>query len=345
MTKPYRVAILLSENILATSASLPIEILHTAAGAARGQVRRARQIDVQSVSLDGEPVTASCGFQMAATCLLSDEDQYDLIHIPGLWRNPRPVLNTHQSFLPWLREQHQRGCAISAVGTGSCFLAEAGLLDGRAATTHWHYFDQFQRDYPRVDLKRQYFITHADNLYCAASVNSLAELMVSIVFRWYGKTVANLVQRNFFHEIRNSFEPSNYYTQAAAQHPDEGILQAQIWLQDNFSKTISMPLLAEQFGMSVRTFNRRFKSAVGKSPLQYLQVLRLNIAKDLLQSSNLTLSEIANRCAYQDVSHLSKLFRRHFNTTPGVYRDTVRAKMFSAPTSTSAIAANSLPLL
>ena len=331
MNKPYRVAILLSENILATSATLPIEILSTAEGAARGQDRSARRIDIQSVSISGEPVTTSSGFKLSPSAALNELDNCDLIHIPGLWRNPRPVINCHQPYLPWLQDQHQQGTTISAVGTGCCYLAEAGLLDGKPATTHWHYFDQFQRDYPKVDLKRQYFTTRADNLYCAASINSLAELMVNLVFRWYGRTVANLVQRNFFHEIRNSFEPDKYYTDEAKEHPDEDILQIQIWMQDNFSKTVTITELATHFGMSVRTLNRRFKSALGKAPLDYLQNLRLNATRELLQTTNLTLAEIANRCGYQDVVHLSKLFHRHFNTTPGVYRETVRAKMFSAP--------------
>ncbi len=329
--KPYRVVILLSENILATSATLPVEILSTAEGAARGQNRQARQIDIQSVSISGEPVITSSGFEFAPSAGLEEIGECDLIHIPGLWRNPRPIINSHWAYLPWLVQQHLLGSTISAVGTGCCYLAEAGLLDGKAATTHWHYFDQFQRDYPKVDLKRQYFITQADNLYCAASINSLAELMVNLVFRWYGTTVANLVQRNFFHEIRHSFEPDKFYSGDAGQHPDEDILQVQIWMQDNFSKPVAMTTLAKQFGMSVRTLNRRFKNALGKAPLDYLQLLRLNNIRDLLQSTNLTIAEIANRCGYQDVAHLTKLFRRHFNTTPGVYRETVRAKMFSTP--------------
>ena len=331
MIDPYRVVILLSDNILATSATLPIEVLSTAAGAARGQNRHARQIEITTVSLSGDPVTTSSGFQLTPSAALADVDACDLIHIPGLWRNPRPVINSHREYLPWLQDQHQRGIIISAVGTGCCYLAEAGLLDGKPATTHWHYFDQFQRDYPKVELKRQYFITRTDNLYCAASINSLAELMVSLVFRWYGRAVANLVQRNFFHEIRNSFEPTNFYTEEEIQHPDEDILQVQIWMQDNFSKVVTIGTLAGQFGMSVRTLNRRFKNALGKAPLDYLQILRLNNIRDLLQTTNLTLAEIANRCGYQDVAHLTKLFRRHFNTTPGVYRETVRAKMFSTP--------------
>lgn len=329
MDSPYRIVVLLSENILATSATLPIEILNTALGSALANNRKARRIEVNSVSLYGEAVSSSSGFPLRPTALIEDIGQCDLIHIPGFWRNPRPIIRSHSDYLPWLKKHAEKGAMISAVGTGCCYLAEAGLLDGKPATTHWHYFDQFQRDYPLADLKRQYFITRAGNLYCAASINSLAELMVNIVFRWYGRAVANIVQRNFFHEIRNSFEPSNYYSGEATQHPDENIVQAQIWMQDNFHKTIHIPALAKQFDMSLRTFNRRFKNALDTSPLAYLQQLRLNTVKDLLQHTNLSLTEIASRCGYQDISFLTQLFKRHFNIPPGAYRDTVRAKLFN----------------
>jgi transcriptional regulator GlxA family with amidase domain len=99
---------------------------------------------------------------------------------------------------------------ISAVDTGTCFLAEAGLLDDKPATTHWHYFDQFQRDYPRVKLKRQYFITQATNLNCSASVNAMADLTVHFVKRIYGQGIASFVKRNFSHEIRRSYEKTSY---------------------------------------------------------------------------------------------------------------------------------------
>ncbi len=324
MTKPYQVVIILSDNILATSATLPVEMLKTAESAARGRSPDARGIDVQSVSLSGEPVTTSSGFRLTPSTDLAAIGDCDLVHLPGFWRNPRPTVNRHRGLLPWLRDQHARGTSISSVGTGCCYLAEAGLLDGKPATTHWHYFDQFQRDYPAVALKRQYFITRADNIYCAASVNSLAELMVNLAFRWYGKSVANVVQRNFFHEVRHGFEPANYYIEEEEKHPDEHILQVQIWMQDNFNKPVTITSLAQQFGMSVRTLNRRFKNALGKAPLDYLQLLRLNNIKELLRTTNLTLAEIARRCGYQDVAHLTKLFRRHFDTTPGVYRESAQ---------------------
>jgi transcriptional regulator GlxA family with amidase domain len=325
-----KVGILLADNVLATSATLPIEMLATAVATARGLKVEAPQIHTFTLSTEGKPVASPSGFTLATDLALEEAPQLDLIHIPGQWRNPRRALRQHPDHCEWLRKQHSGGAAITSVGTGVCFVAEAGLLDGKPATTHWHYFDQFQQDYPRVQLKRQYFITQAGNIYCAASVNTLAELMVHIIFLWFGRPVANNVERNFFHEIRGTFEPSRYFAEQVEYHADESVLQAKIWLQDNFTRKVNVPALANQFGMSVRTFNRRFKNALGKSPVALVQELRLHHARDLLQQTNLSIQEICSHSGFQDVSYFNRLFSREFQTTPGKYRETVRAKLFTS---------------
>lgn len=323
------VGIVLCDNVLATSATLPYEMLATAIASARGIREGDTQLVTLYVSTDGKPIASASGFQLTPDCSLNDCPQLDLIHFPGQWRNPRRAILRNPEIAPWLQKQHRLGAAITAVGTGVCFPAAAGLLDGKAATTHWHYFDQFQKDYPKVNLKRQYFITQAGNIYCAASVNTLAELMVHIIYLWFGRPVANNVERNFFHEIRGTFEPRRYFAEHVEHHSDEVILQAQIWLEDNFSRKIYMPSLASQFGMSTRTFNRRFKQALGKAPNSYLQELRLKHARELLQHTNLSILEIAGLSGYQEISYFSRLFTQNFQITPGKYRETVRAKLFS----------------
>ncbi len=331
MNQPTRrVGILLCDNVLATSATLPIEMLRTAEATAKGLRVAAPSLEILTLSTLGQPVDSPSGFTLATTTALDAAPQLDLVHVPGQWRNPRPAIARHPDHPAWLRAQHQGGAAITAVGTGVCFVAEAGLLNSKPATTHWHYFDRFQRDYPLVQLKRQYFITQAGNLYCAASVNTLAELMVHIIFLWFGRAVANNVERNFFHEIRGTFEPTRYLAEHVEFHYDEVILQARIWLQDNFARKVSVPQLAAQFGMSTRSFNRRFKAAMGQTPVDYLRELRLNSARDLLQQTNLSIQEICGLCGFQEVSYFSRQFRQFFQTTPGQYRETVRAKLFTS---------------
>jgi len=329
------ITFVLLDNMLATSATLPSEMLMAAQSAAERAQKKLHSAPVAplkiiTASLDGEVVKTRSGFLWQPDTAIANIQGSQIIYIPGLWRNPRPLIKKSTALLSWLQTEYQNGAQISAVGTGCCFLAEAGLLDGKAATTHWHYFDQFQKDYPLAQLKRQYFITKAGNLYCAASVNSLADLTVHFIQRLYGKEIANHVERHFSHEIRRAYEASGFFEKEHNLHPDEDITQIQIWLQDNYYRDIVMSQLAEKFGLSTRTLNRRFKAALGISPLDFLQEVRINIAKDLLKTSNLSISEIVDKVGYQDTGFFTLLFKKHMATTPIAYRETVRAKLFSA---------------
>jgi transcriptional regulator GlxA family with amidase domain len=342
----HKITFLLCDNMLATSTTLPFEMLRAAESAARGAAesaargaaekvargrgdRNVEPVLIQTTAIDKLPVKTSVGFLLLPDTMLEEVGNSDIIYLPALWRNPRPIVKKHPQLLEWLRKAYENGAMICAVGTGCCFLAEAGLLDDKPATTHWHYFDQFQRDYPRVKLKRQYFITQASNLYCSASVNAMADLTVHFVKRIYGKTIASFVERNFSHEIRRSYENTSYFEGHTKQHPDEDIVQAQIWLQDNYNRQIKVSEVASRFDMSVRTFNRRFKTATAQSPLQFLQGIRIEIAKDLLQTSNLNVSEVADKIGYQDVGYFTTLFIKLLSTSPREYRATVRAKLFT----------------
>jgi transcriptional regulator GlxA family with amidase domain len=328
------ITFVLFDNMLATSTTLPSEMLLAAQSAVtqaskRNDKSKPPPINIKTASLNGETVLTRSGLRWQPDGAISDFTSNQIIYIPGLWRNPRPLIKKSAALLEWLKKEYQNGAIICAVGTGCCFLAEAGLLDGKAATTHWHYFDQFQKDYPLAQLKRQYFITQAGNLYCAASVNSLADLTVHFIQRLFGKEIANHVERHFSHEIRRAYESSGFFEQEQNIHPDEDITQIQIWLQDNYFRKIEISAIAQKFGMSTRTLNRRFKAALNISPLEFLQEVRINIAKDLLKTSNLSINEIADKVGYQDTGFFNTLFKKHLAISPTAYRETVRAKLFS----------------
>jgi transcriptional regulator GlxA family with amidase domain len=214
------------------------------------------------------------------------------------------------------------------VGTGSCLLAEAGLLDGKAATTHWNYFDQFARRYPQVRLKTRHLITQSENIYCVGSVNSIADLMVHISEEWFGVRIARAVENQFSPEIRSSFRAAAYQTEADSSHHDETVIEAQQWLREHLGQPLGIARLAARLDITPRTLNRRFRQATGMSPQAYLQGLRINQARELLKHSNLGVAEIAWQLGLQDASYFSQLFRRHCGMSPLSYREAVRGKLF-----------------
>jgi transcriptional regulator GlxA family with amidase domain len=279
---------------------------------------------------DGKPLGATDIFSIQPSCSLDQLVDIDLLYLPTLWRNPLPVLHRQRRILPFLQDIASRQALICAVGTGSCFLAEAGLLNGKPATTHWYFMEAFSRRYPGVDLKRQHLITRAGNLYCAGSVNSVADLTCHFIERFYGPQIARQVESHFSPEIRRSYRQQGYFEgEANLQHHDELMIDAQQWLHEHFADPLSFAEVARQLGMSQRTLNRRFKQATGMSPGRYLQQLRLEQARELLRDSNLPIAAIAISVGYQDIGYFSTLFHEHMAQSPTAYRQAVRGKLFT----------------
>lgn len=318
--------------MLATSITLPMELLRAAESLSflkrSSQAILPRSLEIHLTSIDGEAIESHTGISLLAQSQCQLIERADIVYFPALWRNPSPVIRRNMALLPWIKKLHAQGSLIVGVGTGCCFLAEAGLLDSKPATTHWHYFDSFSKKYPRVILKRQHFITQSENLYCAGSVNSLADLTVHFIERYFTPEIALVVERNFFHEIRKAYDNENVFNEHLHAHPDEDIIQVQTWLRENIRMAINFDEVAKKFDMSTRNLNRRFKQATGYSPLKYLQKIRIQSAQDLLKSSNLSISETMYEVGYQDSTHFTTLFKKYNRTTPKQYRQMVRSKLF-----------------
>jgi len=323
------ITLLALPDALASSLSLPMEMLTAA-----DQLARAAKAGVSSLRNDcvgpgGVEVTTANGLTLKLSGTIADVQATDLLIIPALWRNPRNVLRRHRDVLPWLQALALGKTVLCAVGTGSFFLAEAGLLDEKPATTHWFYLDQFARDYPRVLLQRHHLITEAGNTFCAGSVNSVADLTIHFIELFYGRELARRVEAQFSPEIRQPFASHVYSAGRADVHSDELVVQAQDYLRQRSTEPASITELAARLGISPRSLHRRFKLATGTSPNQYLLQQRLHNARELLRTSNLSIAEVAMAAGYGDSDYFSRLFRAAMKQTPRQYRESVRGKLFT----------------
>lgn len=315
--------------MLATSVSLPIEMLRAGEAFALRNNKLAKKLSIEMVGENLSPVLTRAIIQLQPDIDVDSASQPDFIFIPSLWRNPRPLLKKYPKMITWLENMWQQGATLVGSGTGVCFMAESGVLNNRTATTHWHYVEQFKRAYPKVTLKPDFFITQSERMYCAASLNALADIVVHIIHQTYGEEAAQHVERNFSHEIRKPYEEQRYLEGAVDRHPDELITQIQFWMRTNLSSTFSINEVADNFSISQRTFSRRFKAATGNTPKEYWKKVRLEAAQDLLASTNLSIQEVAFQIGYQDQANLTRLFKQTMKITPRTYRATVRKKLFS----------------
>ena len=322
-----RIAIALYDQALGTSISLPMEMLQAAIQTAQGSDKKYEDYCIVTLGVDLEPVTTGAGISITPQTIIN-QDPYQLIFMPSMWRNPRHNLKRYHAYIPWLIEQHKQGSIICGAGTGAFFVAETGLLNQKAATTHWFYFKHFESKYPAIELQKQHFITRADNLYCAGSLNAVADLTVHLIELLFDKRIAQHVESQFSNEVRNSFQHSAFLYEKTLAHSYEDILQVQAWLQDHYDQPLNIEALAHQFDLSVRSLNRRFKDASQQTPKQYIQDLRVDAAKELLKKTNLSIGDIATHVGYQDVSYFSEIFKRKMGSTPKLYRLSVRNKLF-----------------
>jgi len=323
------VTVLAFPRALGTSITLPVEMLNAADTHQRVKNPGSPRLTIDIASIDAEPIRITGGIEIRPNKKLEEIEHTDLIIIPGMWGNPKPILRRNAIITEWVSKQHQQDALICATGTGVCFLAEAGLLDDKAATTHWYYFEQFKKDYPKVKLQTKRFITNSGNIYCAGRMNSITNLIIHFIERYYDHEIARQIEQHFAHEIKQSYESIFYSFDEQRSHHDEEIIQAQQWMLRNYANEISQQEVAKQFDMSLRTFNRRFKQATDSTPLEYLQHIRLGTAKDLLKDSNLSIAEISYRVGFSDPGYFSALFKRRVSLSPRDYRRLVRAKLFS----------------
>lgn len=324
----YTAAAALYPDALASSVTLPMEILQAASQMASVGARGQPQARFLLAGPDLGPMSLASGIQLQPTVRFDDLPPLDLLLLPAIWRNPLPTIRASAPWLHSLEGIASTGTRICTVGTASSLLAETGLLDGKPATTHWNYFKRFARRYPKVRLKTRHLITQSDNIYCVGSVNSIADLMVHILEDWFGTRIARAVEQQFSPEIRQSFRAAAYQAGGRGAHHDETVLQAQQYLQEHMAGGVSIAGLARRLDVSPRTLSRRFREATGGSPQQYLNNLRLTTARDLLRRSNLSISEISWQVGLQDVSYFTHLFRRHHGVSPRRYRAAARGKLF-----------------
>ena len=280
----YRISFLLYRDLLSTSIALPLEMIEAANDYQKAHGQRSHTLEIQWIAESLEPIKTRGGLVFQPSLTLADSQPSDLIFLPALWRNPLKSLRHHAQLVPWLKKQVLAPTRICAVGTGACYLAETGCLNGKPATTHWYFFEEFSQRYPLIDLKRQYFITQANWLFCTGSVNALADLTVYFIKEFLGEAVAHHVARHFSHEVRQPFEENRFLAGDDTRHEDEYILQAQLWMHENFHRALEVNQVAKRFGMSVRNFNRRFKEATGKTPVGFLQDVRVINARELLKN-------------------------------------------------------------
>ena len=321
------IAVPLVNNMISTSITLPLEMMEAASTYSQMEGNK-KLLNVNFYAETRTAIKAAGGLLLHPDTSYDETSNADLVLVPALWRNPITQIRKNINLISWLRKQHENNALISVGGTGVVFLAEAGLLNNQPAATHWFYLQKLQQHYPNIDFKPHHLITHSGRIYCAGSVNSVADIMVHIIKIVMGASVAIRVEQQFSHEIRKSFEETSFTMIGTTPHKDEAIVLLQEWLNNNYQQDISISDMSRISSLHYRTLGRRFRKATNYSPMTYLKRLRLRQSIDLLKNSNLSIHEIANSVGYNHPEYFSRSFYKQYKLTPTDYRKSVREKLF-----------------
>ena len=246
----------------------------------------------------------------------------DTIVIPG-WRDvSSPV---PEALCDALREAHQRGCRIISICSGVFVLAAAGLLDDRKATTHWRYVSELQRRFPAINVVEDVlYVGHHDVLTSAGSAEGI-DLCLHVVRTDFGLEIANNVARRLVLQPHRDGSQTQQHLRPVARSRESqrfGLLLD--WLHNNIAQKHTLDALASQVGMSPRTLMRRFQESTGLTPARWLMNERLNRAQQALNTSHISIEQIAQQTGFGSANSLRYHFQKRFGISPQALRNQMR---------------------
>ncbi|OYN95084.1 transcriptional regulator, AraC family with amidase-like domain [Propionibacteriaceae bacterium ES.041] len=225
-----------------------------------------------------------------------------------------------------IRTAHATGATVLSLCSGAFLLAQAGLLDGRRATTHWMYADRLAAAYPKTEVvSDELFIDHGDVI-TAAGTAAAVDTCLHLVRRELGQAVAAAIARRMVAAPQRHGSQLQYVERPVTPTPGPGLAPTLDWVLGRLDEPLDVTTLAQHAGVSPRQLNRWFLGDLGTTPLRWLTEQRIRLAQELLESSDLSVERIGKRVGYGSPTQLRQHFRRLVGSTPAHYRETFRAR-------------------
>lgn len=281
---------------------------------------------IEPVLVGGRCGEATCanGASVNVARVFESAQEFDLAIVSSILLPPQVVAEgLDPRFLSWLKAIHRQGCAMASVCSGSLALAEAGLLEGLEATTHWAYAGWFKERYPRVTLRAERLLV--DNpveprIVTAGGGSSWHDLALHIVERYISTEVAAQTARVFLMHWHKDQQTLFACLTPQIASTDGAVARAQQWMRRHFGEPDVIETAAESSGLNKRTYQRRFRQATGLTPTQHLQLVRVERAKEILQTTTKPVTEVGWAVGYEDAVSFRRVFKELNGIGPGEFR-------------------------
>lgn len=273
---------------------------------------------------DGAPYWDVNGRKITPDAALSEAPPPDLIIVPDMHVDPAAALPLE--FGPvanWIGEAYRRGAMVTSVCSGAVLLGAAGILDGKEATTHWGFADMLSRTFPEVKVCRERILVPTGDghrIVTAGGASAWADLMLHLIGRFAGTDEARRIAKIYLIEPHCDGQLSYASLTAGRQHDDQLVAEAQVWAARHYDTPSPVAAMAQRSHLTERSFHRRFKRATGQAPVDYIQTLRVEEAKQLLETTNMPIDDISAEMGYAEPSSFRSAFRKRVGISASAYR-------------------------
>ncbi|MDN3294949.1 GlxA family transcriptional regulator [Streptomyces ficellus] len=307
------VLVVLFQEVQSLDVTGPVEVF-TGAGLSVGDPGAYR---VTTASLDGAPVRTFSGLTLVPDHALAGAPVPHTLLVPGGQGTRAPDAR----LIDWLRAHAPSAQRLLSVCTGAMLLAEAGLLNGRRATTHWAYSDKLARDHPEVEVDAGPIYIRDGHVATSAGVTAGIDLALALVEEDLGRDTALHVARNLVVFLRRPGNQAQFSAQLSAQTAQrEPLREVQRWIAEHPDDDLSVPALAERARLSPRHFARAFRAETGVTPGRYVEQVRLEQARRLLEDTARNVEEVSRACGYGTPEAMRRAFVKALGSAPAEYR-------------------------
>jgi transcriptional regulator GlxA family with amidase domain len=317
----HTVAVLAIDGVMAFDLGIPSQVFGSAERSDGDALYR-----IVVCTAGGQPVQTSAGFAAAVTHGLEATRSADTIVVPGVG-GASAAAHGHvdDEIVRALQAAARRGARIVSICTGAFVLAAAGLLDGRPATTHWRYANRFRRLYPSVGLDPDVLFVDDGDILTSAGVAAGIDLCLHIVRLDHGPEVVNRAARRCVVPPLRTGGQAQFIERHLPEHDTESLAPVRAWTSQRLEHPLTLADLATEARMSVRTLTRRWRAETGLSPLRWLLTQRVQLARDLLESTDLSVEQVARRSGLGSAASLRAHLKTAVGQSPTGYRSAFRA--------------------
>ena len=251
---------------------------------------------------------------------IAEVTKTDLIIIPAVHGDLRAAMEMNREVTAWVKDQYEKGAEIAAFCLGAFLLADTGILNGKSCSTHWGHAAELQEMFPEIHVEAENIVSVNNGIYTSGGAYAFTNLVIYLIERFGGRELALMTAKAFMIDVDKNNQSLFMIFNGQKEHGDDLVLKVQEQIEKGFAEPISVADLADQHAINRRTLERRFKQATGNSIIEYLQRVRVEQAKTILEQPTRNVTDAMIEVGYNDAKAFREVFRKYVGASPMEYR-------------------------